>query len=254
MMGALRWAVPSSRPMTTLVLLPGLLCDDAVWAHQRALLRVDECIVPSFGALDSIGAMAGQVLASVAAPRFSLAGHSMGGRVALEVLRRAPQRVERLALLDTGIDPIAPGADGERERAGRLALLATARREGMRAMGRQWARGMVHPSRLDSPVFMQILDMIERKTPDTFAAQITALLARPDARELLRGLRCDTLLLCGRNDAWSPLARHEQMQALLPASRLAVIDQCGHMAPMEQPEAVSEVLAQWLRRPLMATR
>jgi pimeloyl-ACP methyl ester carboxylesterase len=235
--------------MTTLVLLPGLLCDDAVWSHQRAVLPADECIVPSFGSLDSIGAMAAWVLAAVAAPRFSVVGHSMGGRVALELARRAPQRIERLALLDTGIDPIAAGAEGEREREGRLALLAMARREGMRAMGRQWARGMVHPSRLDSPLFEQILDMIERKTPDIFGAQIAALLGRPDAREVLRGLHCDTLLLCGRDDAWSPLARHEQMQALLPAAHLAVIDDCGHMSTMEQPAAVSEVLAQWLRRP-----
>jgi pimeloyl-ACP methyl ester carboxylesterase len=254
MMSAPVRAMPSSRPMTTLVLLPGLLCDDTVWTHQRAVLPADECIVPSFEALDSIGAMAEQVLATVAAPRFSLAGHSMGGRVALEVLRRAPQRVERLALLDTGIDPIAPGADGEREREARMALLAMARREGMRAMGRQWARGMVHPSRLESAVFTQILDMIERRTPDIFAAQIAALLGRPDAREVLRSLRCDTLLLCGRDDAWSPLARHAQMHSLLPAARLAVIEHCGHMSTMEQPEAVSEVLAQWLRRPLSTAR
>ena len=250
-MSAMRRAIRSSRSMTTLVLLPGLLCDEAVWAHQRAVLPADECIVPSFGAIDSIGAMAEQVLASVAASRFSLVGHALGGRVALELLRRAPQRVERLALLDTGIDPIAPGADGEHERAARLGLLAMARREGMRAMGRHWARGMVHPSRLDSPVFEQILDMIERRTPNIFAAQINALLARPDAREVLRGLRCDTLLLCGREDAWSPLARHEQMQAMQPGSRLAVIEHCGHMSTMEQPEAVSDVLATWLLRPLL---
>ena len=254
MMGTTVRAMPSSRPMTTLVLLPGLLCDDAAWAPQRAVLPADECVVPAFGMIDSIGAMAAHVLATVAAPRFSLAGHSMGGRVALEVLRRAPQRVERLALLDTGIDPIAPGADGEREREGRMALLAMARREGMRAMGRQWARGMVHASRLESPVFTQILEMIERRTPDIFAAQIAALLARPDAREVLCSLRCDTLLLCGRDDAWSPLKRHEQMHTLLPAARLAVIEHCGHMSTMEQPDAVSEVLAQWLRRPLSTAR
>ena len=240
--------------MTTLVLLPGLLCDDAVWAHQRAVLPADECIVPSFGATDSIGAMAEHVLATVAAPRFSLVGHSMGGRVALEAARRAPQRIERLALLDSGIDPLALGADGEREREVRMTLLATAQREGMRAMGRHWARGMVHPSRLETPLFTQILDMIERKTPEIFAAQISALLGRPDARDVLRGVRCDTLLLCGRDDAWSPLARHQQMQAMLPASHLAVIDDCGHMSTMEQPEAVTDTLAQWLRRPLATPR
>lgn len=236
--------------MTTLVLLPGLLCDDAVWSAQRDALAGVECIVPSFGVLDSLGAMAESVLKAVAAPRFSLAGHSMGGRVALEMVRRAPQRVERLALLDTGVEPIAPGAEGRAERARRMALLELARSHGMRTMGREWARGRVHPARLDTPLFDAVLDMIERKTPQVYAAQIAALLARPDARELLRGVRCETLLLCGRQDAWSPLARHEQMQALRPASRLVVIEDSGHMSTMEQPQAVTAALREWLALPV----
>jgi pimeloyl-ACP methyl ester carboxylesterase len=210
------------------------------------------CIVPVYGALDSIGAMAEAVLASVSAPVISLAGHSMGGRIALEIVRRAPQRIERLALLDTGIDPIAPGPAGEAERTRRLALLEVAREKGMRAMGREWAPGMVHPSRVDTPLFEAVLDMIERKTPGIFAAQVAALLGRPDAREALRGVRCDTLLSCGRQDAWSPLARHEQMHALLPGSRLTVIEDSGHMSTMEQPEAVTAALADWLQRPVPA--
>lgn len=237
---------------TTLVLLPGLLCDEAVWTAQRDALPEARCVVPDFGTLDSLGAMAELVLASVPAPRFALAGHSMGGRVALEIVRRAPQRVERLALLDTGVDPLAPGEAGAAERARRLELLALARSRGMRAMGREWARGMVHPSRLDTPLFEAVLDMIERRTPAVFAAQIAALLARPDARPVLAGTRCDTLLLCGRQDAWSPLARHEQMLALLPAARLVVVEDCGHMSTMERPQAVSAALGDWLQRPLPA--
>ena len=239
--------------MTTLVLLPGLLCDEAAWEPQRRALasaRCVTCVVASYGTLDSIGAMADAVLASVTAPTWSLAGHSMGGRIALEIMRRAPQRVERLALLDTGIDPLAPGAPGQAERARRMALLELARERGMRAMGRAWAPGMVHPARLGTPLFDEVLDMIERKTPEVHTAQISALLGRPDAREVLRGVRCDTLLLCGRQDAWSPLARHEQMHALLPGSRLAVIEHCGHMSTMEQPEAVTAALLDWLQRPL----
>lgn len=233
--------------MTTLLMLPGLLCDDTVWRAQRAALPDVDCIVPSYGALASIEAMARSAIASVAAPRFALAGHSMGGRVALEVARIAPQRVERLALLDTGIDPIAPGAAGDTERGGRHALLKLAKDKGMRAMGRQWARGMVHPSCIDSPLFEEILDMIKRSTPAIFEAQIAALLGRPDARGVFASLGCPVLLACGRQDGWSPLARHEQMQALRPASKLVVIEDSGHMTTMEQPAAVTKALADWLR-------
>lgn len=231
----------------TVILLHGLLCDHAVWARQQEALADAKVFVPALAALPSISAMAQHVLAHAPTERFALAGHSMGGRVALEVVRLAPWRVERLALLDTGIDPIAEGADGTSERQQRLALLQLARDKGMREMGRQWARGMVHPSRLESPLFEEILDMIARQTPEIFASQVAALLARPDARGLLPGILCPTLLLCGRQDSWSPLARHERMHALLPASRLVVVEESGHMTTMEQPAVVSGALRNWLQ-------
>ena len=230
----------------TVTLLPGLLCDRAVWAAQQEVLADARVVLPSYGTLASITAMAEHVLAQVPAGPFALAGHSMGGRVALEVLRLAPRRVERLALLDTGLDPLAGGQAGLAELEQRVALLALAQAQGMRAMGRQWARGMVHSSRLGTPLFEDILDMIERQTPQVFEAQISALLARPDARELLPRIACPTLLLCGRQDAWSPLARHQHMHALLPGSRLVVVEDSGHMTTMEQPAAVSAALHDWL--------
>jgi pimeloyl-ACP methyl ester carboxylesterase len=164
----------------------------------------------------------------------------------LEIMRLAPQRVRRLALFDTGLDPIAPGADGERERSQRHALVDLARSQGMRAMGLQWAPGMVLPGHREAPVFDRILAMIERKTPEIFAAQVRALLGRPDARAVFASIRCPVLIGCGRQDAWSPLARHEQMQCLLPHSRLVVIEDAGHMSPMEQPAAVAQALVEWL--------
>jgi pimeloyl-ACP methyl ester carboxylesterase len=236
--------------MSTLVLLPGLMCDAAVWAAQVEALagRVD-CHVPDYGDLDSLGAMAEHVLATVPAGRFALAGHSMGGRVAFEVWRQAPERVERLALLDTSYHPLAPGEAGEAERRQRLALLEIARRQGMRTMAREWALGMVHPSRHATPVFEAVLDMIERSTPGTFAAQIEALLARPDATALLGTIRGPTLLLCGREDAWSPPSRHEFMRDRIADARLVVVETCGHMSTMEQPTAVSAALRDWLDLP-----
>jgi pimeloyl-ACP methyl ester carboxylesterase len=206
------------------------------------------CIVPDYGLLDSIEGMARHVLREVRAPRFALAGHSMGGRVALEMMRIAPERIERLALLDTGFLPRAQGEAGDAEQRERHALLTLAREQGMRSMGRQWARGMVHPAHLDAPVFEAILAMIERKTPEVFEAQIRALLARPDARPVLQSLRCPTTFMCGRQDAWSPLARHEEMHALVPGSGLVVIEDAGHMCTMEQPGAVNDALRRWLVR------
>lgn len=229
------------------VLLPGLLCDETVWRAQRAALAFAECVVPSYGETDSLVAMAQGVLQTLP-PRFSLAGHSMGGRVALEIARMAPERVERLALLDSGTDPAAQGAAGVQERDKRLALLEIAQAQGMRAMGTQWARGMVHANRLGTPLFDEILDMIGRRTPAVFSAQIHALLGRPDANDVLAGMRCPVTLVCGRQDAWSPLDRHERMQAICPGSELVVVEDSGHMSTIEQPAAVSRALLDWMAR------
>jgi len=226
------------------------MCDAAVWAEQAAALGPRRrVVVPEYGELASLGAMAERVLQAAPPGPLALAGHSMGGRVAFEILRRAPARVARLALLDTSYHPLAPGAEGERERAGRLELLALARAEGMRAMASRWAVGMLHPSRLATPLFETVLDMFERRNPVQFAAQIEALLARPDATPLLGDIRCPTLLLCGREDGWSPPARHEFMQRCIAGSTLVILERCGHMSPMERPAEVTAALAAWLDGP-----
>lgn len=233
---------------TTLVLIPGLLCDEFVWSEQRrALSAYARVWVADHGFLDSLTDMALAVLRDAPAEQFALAGHSMGGRVALEVSRLAPHRVQRLALLDTGWLPRLAGAHGDAEQASRLGLLDRARQFGMRAMGREWARGMVHPARVNTPVFASIVEMIERKTPDIFAAQIRALLARPDASAQLLAIDCPTLVLCGRQDSWSPLSQHLQMAAIIRGAHLRIIEDCGHMSTLEQPQAVTTALAEWLR-------
>ncbi|CAN5667242.1 alpha/beta hydrolase [soil metagenome] len=230
-----------------ILMLPGLLCDRANYEPQiDALAGRYLCHVPHYGQIDSIVGMAEHVLATAPAERFALMGHSMGGRVALEVLRRAPERVERLALLDTGYQQIAGGEHGATERQSRMALLHAAERDGMRVMADTWARGMVHPSRVGTPLFEAVLDMLARSNPKVFAAQINALLNRPDATGLLGTIKCPTLVLLGREDHWSNLARHEAIHAAIPGSRLVVIEDCGHMSTMEQPEAVNRALAEWL--------
>jgi pimeloyl-ACP methyl ester carboxylesterase len=233
-----------------LLLLPGLLCDRAVWAPVMPRLEaMARCRTADYADATSLVAMAQRAL--VDAPRtFALAGHSMGGRVALEIVRRVPQRVERLALLDTGYRMRLPGAAGDEERARRLALLALAHAKGMRVMAQEWVKPMVHAARhADAALIDAILDMFERRTPEQFGGQIEALLARPDATALLPTIACPTLVLCGRADGWSTPAQHEEMAALIPESRLAIVEDCGHMAPMERPEEIAAELVAWLRLP-----
>jgi pimeloyl-ACP methyl ester carboxylesterase len=231
----------------TLILVPGLLCDAAVWHAQVADLSQRRTVqVADHGESDTLGAMAEALLAA-APPRFALAGHSMGGRVALEVWARAPQRVTRLALLDTGYEGLPQGEAGERERAGRMRLLDVAQREGMRPMARAWARGMVHPDRLaDSALMESIHAMLARSNPQVFAAQIHALLNRPNRTALLGTINVPTLVLCGREDSWSTLERHQAMAALIPGGVLVDVPDCGHMCTMERPQALTRALQAWL--------
>ncbi len=232
----------------TLMLLPGLMCDRTVWQPQIDALQQDwHCQVPNYEFADSLGAMADHVLKE-APDRFALAGHSMGGRVALEVMRRAPQRVTRLALLDTGYKALAPGEAGEREIAGRMRLVAMAREQGMRTMGADWLQGMVHPDRLnDATLCNAILDMIASKTPEIFERQINALINRPDGTDVLDQIQCPTSFICGRQDGWSPLERHYEMAELVPESQVIAIEDAGHMSTMERPEAMNEAFREWLK-------
>ncbi len=230
-----------------LILLPGLLCDDAVWTPVLEQLNYQGTyFIPDYDMLDDLGTMADTVLDKVEEEQFVLIGHSMGGRIAMEMIRRAPQRVSHLGLFDTAYHSLSDGEAGETEKQKRLALLEKAKQEGMRVMGQQWALGMVHPQFLNSPVFESILDMIERKNPEIFAAQINALLNRPNTESVLRNVTCPTLLLCGADDLWSPVAGHEKMNELIPHATLDIIPDCAHMSTMEQPVVVAEAITNWL--------
>lgn len=235
-------------PLPHLVLVPGLMCDAEVWAHQaRELSSLTTIEVIDHGLRDGLQTMAEGILEQAPA-RFALAGHSMGGRIAFEVLRQAPDRVAGVALMDTNYLPRSPEEGGDGEAANRYALLDLAKRDGVRAMAAKWVQGMVHPSRLpDTPLIEAIITMMARKTPEVFEAQIRALLNRRDSTPILPQIQCPALILCGRQDAWSVLARHEEMAALIPASRLAVLEDCGHMSTMERPESVTTAMRDWLR-------
>jgi pimeloyl-ACP methyl ester carboxylesterase len=233
--------------MTRLVLLPGLVCDATVWAHARGVLDSRADIhVAHYGTVRTLGEMAEKVLAEVDGS-FALAGHSMGGRVAMEMFRRAPARIEALALMDTGVQPLASGEPGARETAGRFELLDVARTQGMAAMAARWVQGMVWPPRLGERALIDdIIAMFARSSAAVFAAQIDALLARPDASGLLERIRCPTLVLCGAEDSWAPAARHREMAEKIRGARLVLVPECGHMCTLERPAAVTAALSGWL--------
>lgn len=240
--------------MTPVVFLPGLMCDRELWSDQIAALGDPvQPIVPEWDRRhDSLGAMAEAALVA-APPRFALAGHSMGGRVAFEVYRRAPDRVTHLAVLNTSAAALPDGPPGVEEEQGRRRLLAVARSHGVPAMAGEWLTGMLPADRLaDTALTERIVGMFARKDADVFEAQTLALLARPDARPVLPTVRCPTLVLTGQDDQWSPPIRHQEMADAISGSTLVIVPRCGHMSTMERPEEVSRALRGWLGSVLSA--
>jgi pimeloyl-ACP methyl ester carboxylesterase len=228
-----------------------LICDQTVWQRQiDGLSDVAVCTCAGYGSLDSLPAMAEAVLRT-APERFSIAGHSMGGRVALQVYRLAPQRVARIALLNSGYLPLAAGEGGQEETRKRGELVALAQSQGMHAMLRQWLPPMIDQRRSnDTTLVNSIVEMMSRKTPEIFAAQVRALLARPDATPVLEQIHCPALLLTGREDGWSGPAQHAAMSAKIAGSQLAIIPDCGHMSTLERPAEVTAALRAWLAQPV----
>jgi pimeloyl-ACP methyl ester carboxylesterase len=229
--------------MSELLLLSGLLCDATPWVDVANRLSATCPVrIVSFANCSSLGEMAEQVLRE-APERFVLAGHSMGGRVALELWRRAPQRIAALGLLNTGAFPARP-----EEVASRARLVKISREQGMSALAAEWLPPMMaRTATTHRPSVMQRLtSMVERQTSASFAAQVAALLSRPDAEPLLPTIRVPTLLLCGCEDTWSPPSQHAYMQRMITGSILTEIAEAGHMAPIEQPDAVANALREHL--------
>lgn len=227
---------------SALLLLPGLVCDRTIWTPQIAAFGPARDIqVPDFWGMDSFDAMAEAALAQ-APPRFALAGHSMGGRVALEILRRAPERVERLALLSTGVHPVRPEEIGPRRME-----MALAERSGMTALVHRWLPPMLDPGhRTDRDLVGTIEAMWRRASPQIFGRQVRAALTRRDLTPVLATIACPTLVLCGASDSWSPPAQHEAIADAIPHARLVVLPDCGHMVTLEAPERLNAELQRWL--------
>jgi pimeloyl-ACP methyl ester carboxylesterase len=231
----------------TVILVPGLLCDADVWAHQIAALSPRyEVIVPDLTRHDSLEGMAAHILEG-APERFSIIGHSMGGRVTLEVFRLAPARVARIGLLDTGVHPAPP-----EELPKRQAMLDISAGQGMTALADAWLPPMVRPGLLEANPALRatLYAMIERMTPAIHRQQITALINRPDAAPLLPQIACPALVGVGELDLWSPPDQHVPIAQAMADATMVVFEGAGHMAPMEAPEAVNAAIAEWMERPI----
>jgi pimeloyl-ACP methyl ester carboxylesterase len=229
-----------------LVLCPGLLCDAALWAPQvAALADIAECWIPDLTQQDTMRAMGEFVLCEAPWQEFALAGLSMGGYVALEILRQAPQRVRKLALLDSRARPEMP-ADSERRR--QLMTLAQSAR-GFAPVNSRMLPLLVHPDRIkDEPLVQGIRDMAERVGVEAYVRQQQAIMSRVDFRPGLRDIRVPTLVLCGRQDQLTPLDCSDEMAHAIPGATLVIIEDCGHMSTMEKPAEVNAALGEWVRR------
>lgn len=229
-------------PKINVLFLPGLPCDARMWQHQlTALADLVEPVVADLTVADSMADLAQAALARMPAGPFAMVGLSMGGYVAFEIMRQAAQRVRGLALLDTTARPDTPeGADNRR----RLIQLADTN---FPAVLQALLPKLVHPDRLkDDTLTGLITAMAESNGAAAFQRQQTAMLGRPDSRPTLSQIHCPTLLLCGRDDAITPVAVHEEMANAIPNARLHVVEHCGHFAPLEHPHDVNHELRTWL--------
>jgi pimeloyl-ACP methyl ester carboxylesterase len=226
-----------------IVFIPGLNCSARLFGAQAvALWPFGPVTVADHRHDDSMTAIAARILA-VAPPRFALAGLSMGGYIAFEILRQAPERVAKLALLDTGA-----GVDDAARKVMRDAQIAGARAGRHFEITETLYPRYVHPSRHADAALQRIVHaMAEDTGAEAFCRQLTAIKARTDSRPLLPTITCPTLVLVGDHDEATPPALSQEMADTIPGASLVVIPDCGHLSTLEQPDAVNAALVHWMK-------
>ncbi|MCZ4304789.1 alpha/beta hydrolase [Zoogloeaceae bacterium G21618-S1] len=225
-----------------LFLLPGLLNGASLFEQQADALanRVGITVADLTGS-DSIAALAADALEQAPEGPFVLIGMSMGGYVALEIMRQAPKRVRALALLSTSAHP-----DTHEATAGREELIRLAKTDFPAVIEKLLAR-MAHPEHANTPeVGGMFQSMATGLGAEVFERQQRAIIGRADSRPTLAAIKCPTLIVCGRDDQVTPPEVHRELAARIPGARLEIIEECGHLVPLEQPEQVTELLRDWL--------
>ncbi|MDB5682840.1 MAG: hydrolase [Sphingomonas bacterium] len=231
-----------AQPKQHLVLVPGSLCDERVWQRQvHDLADLAEISIPHLHGHDSLGRMAQAVL-DAAPERFALAGFSMGGRVALEMLRLAPERITRLALIDASVHPVAPG---EAER--RQPQIDMARDQGLAALARWWNPKIAHSAHHADPGYMDLLEaMACTFTPEDYSNEVRALIERPDPRDLLGQIGVPVLVLAGVADPLSTPDRNRAIADAIPGATLVLVEGAAHFPMLEKPAEVTAAMRDWL--------
>ncbi len=224
------------------VLVPGLLCSARLYREQTAALwRFGPVMVADHTRDDSMEAIAHRIL-SQAPPRFALAGLSMGGYIALTIVREAPERVVKLALLDSAARPETPEQTARRQP--QIALARSGRFSEVSPL--TWPL-FVHRNRQgDEALKLVVQTMAQETGAEAFLRQQRAIMGRQDARPMLPSIRCPTLVLVGDGDELTPPALAQEIVSGIAGARLAVIPDCGHLSTLERPDAVNEALGEWM--------
>ena len=230
-------------PTMPILLVPGLVSSPRIFAPAvPALWRLGPVTVANHIRDDSMGAIARRILAE-APPRFALAGHSMGGYIAFEIIRQAPERVSKLALINTQARPDTPEATARRH-----GQMARAQAGEFHAVLDELFAGFVHPSRRDHADLRQLVhDMGDDIGVDAFIRQQTAVIGRPDSRPTLAAISCPTLVLTGDQDNTIPNSLSVEMADGILGAKLTILANCGHLPQPEQPQATVDALVEWLR-------
>jgi pimeloyl-ACP methyl ester carboxylesterase len=228
--------------MTPLVLIPGMMCDARLFSPQIDALSGQRVLhLATMNGHDTTAALAAAILAD-APPRFALAGLSMGGIVAMEMLAQAPDRIDRIALLDTN-----PRAETETVKARREPQIAAVQAGRLAEVMRDEMKPNYLTNGPDRAAILDLcMDMALALGPEVFVSQSRALQTRTDRQNTLRACTVPALVLCGRDDALCPVERHEVMHGLMPGSTLTIIEDAGHLPTLEQPLETTAALRRWL--------